>query len=735
MLAGRNPTNPVCLSPEEIARCQQSASSPVCATLQKRCNVLLGLNNCKPGKLNFSQVAKAHCVNKDYPTRLSRLYATKGIDGVLSIGRNDASNVANLKLDKEIESHLIAMACTPPPSPHPRWTVKLCTKELNKRMGVTFSQSTVWRALQRNELHPHRSEYWCIPEITEQFIFRMERVLRLYSLPYDSDYPIVCMDEAALQILQDGKVRLEATPGQTEKIDYDYKRLMTKNIFVFIEPKTGRYYVRATDSRTSVDWAHEIKNLTEHLYPNAKKIILISDNLNTHSLESLYKAFPPEEARKIASRITFVHTPVHGSWLNMAECGIHVAKVECIGKRFRTEKEAAELPARLKEWEEEKNAQRKPFSWKFTVEKARSDRPHLYKLEESSESSSGKYERENALCVPVFNGQIEARSLIPSASSEKEGGEIIDLCRSIDEDGNEFWSISLEKERIALHESVGKREIAPLLKQNKTKDGWSIPFPSKRNQSKESTEKETITTQVRYNYNFMAFGEDVVDLYNTSYDAKYPVVCIRKRPFDLENPSGNAWIGNLHNDVKPKQKKKIDEELHPDGVDGSVVQDVLAQEVKDNRLGLTFVYNPYTGEKSFRINDWSDDTSWAETFQDLVARMYPKAERIQVVVCGEDTEKMATLERICTPEEALRIALKLETHAVPTNGRWLNFAENEAITVCRQCLKDGVSSVEKVAEHLASWQKKRTFVDFNLTLNRFREVFSMVYRPVDSTSH
>ena len=145
---------------------------------------------------------------------------------------------------------------------------------------------------------------------------------------------------------------------------------------------------------------------------------------------------------------------------------------------------------------------------------------------------------------------------------------------------------------------------------------------------------------------------------------------------------------------------------------------------EDNRLGLTFVYNPYTEEKSFRISDWSDDIRWAETFQDLVTTMYPNAERIHVVVCGEDIEKMATLERICTPEEALEKDAKLETHVVPTNGRWLNFAENEAISVCKQCLKDGVFSVEQLAEHLASWQRKRTFVDFKLTLNRFREVFS-----------
>ena len=191
------------------------------------------------------------------------------------------------------------------------------------------------------------------------------QVLHVYSLPYDSDYPVVCMDEAALALIRDGRPRLGMAPEAMEKLDYEYVRMGTKNIFVFIEPKTGQYYVRATDSRTAKDWALEVKHMVDCLYPTAKKVILISDNLNTHCIESLYKAFPPEEAKRIADRIDFIHTPIHASWLNMAEIGINVMKVECIGKRFRTKEEVQTLPARLSEWQEKKNAENKAYNWKF----------------------------------------------------------------------------------------------------------------------------------------------------------------------------------------------------------------------------------------------------------------------------------------------------------------------------------------------------------------------------------
>ncbi len=406
----------------------------------------------------------------------------------------------------------------------------------------------------------------------------------------------------------------------------------------------------------------------------------------------------------------------------MAETGINVVKRECIGNRFRTEKEAEQLPARLEEWEEKKNAEQKPFSWTFTVEKAR-ERHHLYKLEGCPESSSTKYADENTLCIMVADGHVEVRALVDADGDDS--GDIIDLCRSVDEHGNEYWSISCEEKMVVFQTSVGKGEIAPLLRQNSTHDGWPVPSARTGHSRKKTDNEKKKVPEVVYDYNFMARGEDAVKVYNAPYDEKFHVVCIRKRSFDIENPSANAWVGNLHNESRPGKKKK---NAGASQSDGDTERNSEGQKEKDNRLGITFVYNPYTGEKRFRISDYADDLSWGESLLDLANNMYPEAEGIRVIVCGEDYEKIHTLARVCTAEEARRIYWKLEVHELPANGRWLNFAECEAISVCRECLKDGVSSVRQIAEHLVAWQKKTTFVDLNLTLGGFRKTFSSVYR-------
>ena len=223
--AGRTPYFQVNLTSSEMDLCKNTLNSRVCKTVQKRCNLLLGLINYEQGKLNYSQIGRAHCVNKNYPSAVAKMYCEGGLAGIMSLKRSPNSDLSNLRLDARAESFLVSMACTPPPYPHARWTVKLCTEELNKLMtekGLSgnFSQSTVWRALRRNELQPHRSEYWCIPEVTADFVMHMETVLHLYSLPYDSSRPVICMDEAALQLIRDLDMRLETRPGNIGTKDW-----------------------------------------------------------------------------------------------------------------------------------------------------------------------------------------------------------------------------------------------------------------------------------------------------------------------------------------------------------------------------------------------------------------------------------------------------------------------------------------------------------------------------------
>ena len=151
------------------------------------------------------------------------------------------------------------------------------------------------------------------------FVARMEDILDLYCLPYNPEYPVVCVDEKPYQLLDEVLAPIKMKPGKVLREDYEYKRNGTCSIFVFNEPLTGWVYANAGARRTAVDYAHEIKELLTVHYPNAIKIRLVQDNLNTHTLDSLYKAFPAKEAGALARRLEFHYTPIHGSWLNIAE--------------------------------------------------------------------------------------------------------------------------------------------------------------------------------------------------------------------------------------------------------------------------------------------------------------------------------------------------------------------------------------------------------------------------------
>ena len=742
MITGRPTLYPVRLTPQELTRCDDIICSAAPKTIKFRLRVLVGLNNCEPGKLTYGQVAAATNKTKNFVTSVAKRYCQSGFDGVISLGRSPKSDVARLRLNSTSEAHLIRLACSSPPDPYHTWSIPLLTREFNAFLESNdlpggFSQTAVWRGLQRNNLQPHRSEYWCIRETTPEMILRMERVLHLYSLPYDPKFPIICMDEAAILILLDAKERLEVKPGFIEKCDYEYVRRGVKDIFLFKEPKTGQYVVEIADRRTAVEWAHHIRNLVDGPYRDAEKVILIVDNLNTHQIESLYKAFPPEEARRIAKRIEIVYTPVHASWLNAAENGINSLKRGCIDDRFRTEAEVENLPACVAQWVEIKNEEKTPVRWTFTVEEARTH-PHLTMSPTQEPPSSSKYGEQNALCTPSVAPVIGRTSLLPVNS--EDDGNTIDLCRCVDKDGNEYWAISLEEKSVTLREPVGKKAVASILHQKNTTDGWKIPAARVVKSRKDRSE-----SAVKCDYNFQAHGEDVIGVYAQPYNEQYPVVCVRKRGYDVEDLSKNTWVGNLHAEPKPKRIKNTDDEPEATSQESQMDAHCKEQaeaasqapkannqmdeaEQPDSRLGLTFFYEPYTGQKSFLVSDMKDDLSWAESLKNLVDKMYPFAKTIKLIMNPEDEAKISALERMFTADEALRIRLKLDIHTVPQAAPWLNFAEVEAISVCRQCLKDGVTSPVKVGEYLASWQSQPTFVECGLTEESFREAFAGVYK-------
>jgi len=204
----------------------------------------------------------------------------------------------------------------------------------------------------------------------------MEDVLDVYHRKYDAAYPVVCMDEQPTQLVKETRNPLPLQPGQPAKYDYEYERNGTANHFMFTEPLGGWRDVRVTQRRTAVDWARQVKALVDDpRYAEADRITLVCDNLNTHKLASLYKAFAPNEALRIANKIELVHTPRHGSWLNMAECELSVLTRQCLAGRMH---EQLAMAREAQVWSDTRNTAQTGVDWQFTTDQARVKLKRLY---------------------------------------------------------------------------------------------------------------------------------------------------------------------------------------------------------------------------------------------------------------------------------------------------------------------------------------------------------------------
>jgi hypothetical protein len=203
----------------------------------------------------------------------------------------------------------------------------------------------------------------------------MEDVLDAYTDPHSPEEPLICMDEAARQLLAQEREPLALAPGRPAREDYHYQRRGTAAVFLFLDPVRGWRRSSVRDSRTRVDWAEEVRRLLEEDYPTARRVKLVCDNLNTHHAASLYEAFPPEEARRLARRLEIHYTPRHGSWLNMAEVELSVAHRQCLDRRVAS---AAALREELGAWAEGRNARACTVSWRLTTEDARIRLRSLY---------------------------------------------------------------------------------------------------------------------------------------------------------------------------------------------------------------------------------------------------------------------------------------------------------------------------------------------------------------------
>ena len=194
-------------------------------------------------------------------------------------------------------------------------------------------------------------------------------------MPYNPTVPLVAMDEQPVQLIKETRSKIAAAPGYPERIDYEYERNGTAAIFMFTEPLGGWRRVSARERRTRVDWAHEIKHLLDIDFPQAEKVILVCDNLNTHNIASLYEAFEPHEARRLVKRLEIHHTPKHGSWLNIAEIELSVLTKQCLNRRIP---DMQALQTETKAWQQSRNDRQKGVSWHFNSQDARIKLKRLY---------------------------------------------------------------------------------------------------------------------------------------------------------------------------------------------------------------------------------------------------------------------------------------------------------------------------------------------------------------------
>jgi hypothetical protein len=217
---------------------------------------------------------------------------------------------------------------------------------------------------------------WCIPpKQSAEFVYHMEDVLEVYTRPHDPRRPVVCMDESFKQLIGETREPLGPAPGQVERFDHVYVRNGVASLFMAFEPLTGWRHVAVTDHRRRLEWAQFIKSLLDGRYKEAEKIVLVMDQLNTHSPASLYEAFEPAQAKRLADKLEVHHTPKHGSWLNMAEIELSALGRQCLSRRIA---KVSTLKEHIAAWENTRNTAHANVNWRFTTADARIKLKKLY---------------------------------------------------------------------------------------------------------------------------------------------------------------------------------------------------------------------------------------------------------------------------------------------------------------------------------------------------------------------
>jgi hypothetical protein len=353
-------------------------------------NILLKTNDGTPDKkIGNREIADFFEISPTTVNQIRKTYVTEGLKAALHRKTRLTTPILS-KITGDFEAKVIATALGPAPKGRCRWTLRLLAEHCVENKYIVFiSHTAIADMLNTNQVRPHLSKYWCIPKKADShFVANMENVLGIYKRPYNPEMPVVCMDEKPIQLLGETRERITAKPlrtdpdtnliipGQVEKIDSEYVRCSTATIFIFTEPLAGWRHVKALKSRRKGDYAIMMRHVSEKYYPHVDKVIVVSDNLNTHNASSFYEAFSPEIAYALSQKFEFHYTPKHGSWLNIAENELSSIAIQCLGtKRIDSIEELNEM---LSAWEVDQNNRQKGVNWQFTTESARIKLKRLY---------------------------------------------------------------------------------------------------------------------------------------------------------------------------------------------------------------------------------------------------------------------------------------------------------------------------------------------------------------------
>ena len=351
--------------------------------------LLLSNDNQQEKKRTNREIAELFDISPTTVNQVRSVYAIHGLDAALQ-RKTRISPPHVSKITGDFEAQIIATALGPAPKGNARWTLRLLAEySTEKEYIVSISHTAIGDMLNTNQVKPHLSEYWCTPkEHDAEFVLHMEDVLSIYKREYNPQVPVVCMDEKPVQLLDEIRERVTAKPlrndpetglpkpAAIEKIDSEYARCGTASIFMFTEPLGGWRHTVALKTRKKEDFALQMREVSEKYYPDVSKIIVIADNLNTHTPVAFYEAFQPEIAYKLAQKYEFHYTPKHGSWLNIAESELSSLSRQCLGnQRIST---IDELNETLSAWEINRNSRQKGVNWQFTAEDARIKLKRLY---------------------------------------------------------------------------------------------------------------------------------------------------------------------------------------------------------------------------------------------------------------------------------------------------------------------------------------------------------------------